>query len=183
MQVEILDIRNSKATGVMHALHRSVVMNPELSKKAKLAVVRSIFVPILIYGYESWLAFEMTFLRRIKAVTLLDKVCNSEIHHSVNVELLLFRIERSQRRWFGHVSRISQDRLPKQALSAIPNGKRPVGRPRRRRLNHIEDFRRTALNNKMKELMEDLEMQYVDCITGTATTATRTGKRELEERH
>ena len=33
----------------MHALHRSVVMKQELSQKAKLAVFRSIFVPILTY--------------------------------------------------------------------------------------------------------------------------------------
>ena len=54
------------------------------------AVFRSIFVPILTYGHESWVmiermrsrvqASEMKFLRRIKEVTLLDKVCNSEIH-------------------------------------------------------------------------------------------------------
>ena len=69
-------------------------------------------------------ASEMRFLRRIKGITLLDKVCNSEIHNSLNVESLLLRIERSQLRWFGHVSRMSQDtedRLPKPALSAIPN--------------------------------------------------------------
>ena len=63
---------------------------------------------------------------------MLVEVCNSEIHNFLNVELLLLRIVRSQLRWFGHVSRMPQERLPKQALSAIPNGKRPVGRPRLR---------------------------------------------------
>ena len=69
---------------------------------------------------------------------MLDKVRYSEIHNSLNVESLLLRIERSQLRWFGHVSRMPQERFPKQALSAIPNDKRPVGRPRLRWLNHIE---------------------------------------------
>ena len=31
---------------------------------------------------------------------------------------LLLRIERSQQRWFGHVSKMSQERLPKQTLLA-----------------------------------------------------------------
>ena len=111
-------------------------MKRELSQKAKLAVFRSIFVPILTYGHRSWVitermrsrvqASEMRFLRRIKEVTLLDKVCNSDIHNSINIESLLFCNERSQLGWFGHVSRIPQERVPKQALSAIPNGKRPV---------------------------------------------------------
>ena len=55
---------------------------------------------------------KMRFLRRIKGVTLFDKVCNSENHNSLNVESLLLRIERSQLRWFGHVSRMPQERLP-----------------------------------------------------------------------
>ena len=46
----------------------------------------------------------------------------SEIRKSLNIEPLLLRIERSQLRWFGHVSRMPQERLPKQALLA--KGKR-----------------------------------------------------------
>ena len=163
-QDEEMDIRISKAGAVMHALHRSVVMKRELSQKAKLAVFRSIFVPILTYGHESWVmtermrsrvqASEMRFLRRIKGVTLLDKVCNSEIHNSLNVESLLLRIERSQLRWFGHVSRMPQERLPKQALSAIPNGKRPVGRPRLGWINHIEDLGWNRLGLSLSEMKE-----------------------------
>ena len=67
-------------------------------------------------------ASEMRFLRRIKGVTLFNKMHRSEIQKSLNIEPLLFRIERSQLRWFGHVSRMPQERLPKQALLAKANG-------------------------------------------------------------
>ena len=71
-------------------------------------------------------ASEMRFLRRMEGVTLFNKVRSSEIRKSLNIEPLLLRIERSQLRWFGHVSRMPQERLPKQALHAQANGSRPV---------------------------------------------------------
>ena len=125
-QDEELDTRIGKASAVMRTLHYSVVMKRELSKKAKLSIFKAVFVPILTYGHESWVmtervrsqvqASEMRFLRRIEGVTLFNKVRSSEIRKSLNIEPLLLRIERSQLRWFGHVSRMPQERLLKQAL-------------------------------------------------------------------
>ena len=74
-------------------------------------------------------ASEMWFLQKIEGVTLFNKVRSSEIRKSLNIKPLLLRIERCQLRWFGHVSRMPQERLPKQALLAQANGRRPVGRP------------------------------------------------------
>ena len=150
-QDEELDIRIGKASAVMRALHYAVVMKRELTKKAKLSVFKAVFVPILTYGHESWVmtewmrsqvqASEMRFLRRIEGVTLFKKVRSSEIRKSLNIEQLLLRIKRSQLRWFGHVSRMPQEKLPKQALLAKANGRRPVGRPRTRWTDYIEDLR------------------------------------------
>ena len=64
----------------------------------------------------------MRFLRRIEGITLFNKVRSTEVRKSFNIEPLLFQIERSQLRWFGHVSRMPQERLPKQALLAKANG-------------------------------------------------------------
>ena len=134
----------------MRALHYSVVMKRELSKKAKLSIFKAVFVPILTYGHESWVmtkrvrsqvqASEMRFLGKIEGVTLFNNVRNSEIRKSLNIEPLLLQIERSQLKWFGHVSRMPQERLPKQALLAKVNGRRPVGRPRTRWTDYIEDL-------------------------------------------
>ena len=67
----------------MRALHYSVVMKRELSKKAKLSIFKAVFVPILTYGHESWVmttrmrsqvqATEIRFLRRIEGVTLFNR--------------------------------------------------------------------------------------------------------------
>ena len=159
----------------MRALHCSVVMKRELSKKAKLSIFEAIFVPILTYGHESWVmtermrsqvqASEMRFLRRIEGVTLFNKIRSSEIRKSLNIEPLLLRIERSQLRWYGHVSRMPEKRLPKQALLAKANGRRPVGRPRIRWTDYIEDHRwnRSGLHpSEMMEVMEDREVKRLN---------------------
>ena len=147
-------------------------MKRELPKKAKLSVFKAVFVPILTYGHESWVMtkrvqskakpYEMRFLRRIEGVTPFNKVRSSEIRKSLNIEPLLLWIEKSQLRWFGHVSRMPQERLPKQALLAkAKNGRRPVGRPRTRWTDYIEDlgWNRLGLRpSKMMEVMEDREV-------------------------
>ena len=81
-QDEELDTRIGKACAVMRALHYSIVMKPELSKKAKLLILETFFVPILADGHESWVMTErvhslvqepeMRFLRKIEGVTLFN---------------------------------------------------------------------------------------------------------------
>ena len=78
-----------KACAVMQALHYSVVMKRELSKKANLTIFKAVFVPILTNGNESWVmtermrsqvhTSEMSFLQKIEGVTLFNKVRSSEI--------------------------------------------------------------------------------------------------------
>ena len=70
------------------SLYRSVVVKKELSRKAKLSIYRSIYVPILTYGHELWdmtertrsqiQAAEMSFLRRVAGRSLRDRVRSSE---------------------------------------------------------------------------------------------------------
>ena len=65
---------------------------------------KTVFVPILTYGHESWVmtervrsevqASEMRFLQKIEGVTQLNKVRSSEIRKSLNIAQLLLRIER-----------------------------------------------------------------------------------------
>ena len=54
---------------------------------------------------------------------MFDKVCHIVFQESLNIESLLLRIERSQFRWFNHVSRMPQEWLFKQILYAEVNVK------------------------------------------------------------
>ena len=109
--------RIGAAGAVLRSLYRTVVTKRELSRKAKLSIYRSIFVPILTYGHEGWVmaertrsrvqAAEMSFLRRVAGVSLRDRVRSSAIREELGLEPLLLYLERSQLRWFGHLVRIT----------------------------------------------------------------------------
>ena len=85
-------------------------------------------------------AAEMGFLRRISCLTLWDKVKSADIRESLNIEALLLRLQRSQVRWYGHVTRMSQERTAKKLLCATSIGRRPRGRPRTRWRDYVEDL-------------------------------------------
>ncbi|KAI3369611.1 hypothetical protein L3Q82_025321 [Scortum barcoo] len=44
----------------MRSVYRTVVVKKELSRKAKLSIYRSIYVPTLTYGHELWVMTERT---------------------------------------------------------------------------------------------------------------------------
>ena len=68
-------------------------------------------------------ASEIRFLRQITGDTMFEKLGTTAIRESLNIESLLYRIERSQFRWFSHVSRMPQKLLPKQSLYDEMSGK------------------------------------------------------------
>ena len=73
----------------------------------------------------------------LKGVTRRDRVRNLEIRRELRVEPLLEEIERIQLRWYAHVVRMADNRLPKKYLLWQPSGSRLVGRPRKRWIDGI----------------------------------------------
>jgi len=74
-----IDTCIGKTNAVLREFCRSVATKRELANTVKLSVFKSIFVPILTYGHESWVMIEristqvqapkMRFLRRVQRVT------------------------------------------------------------------------------------------------------------------
>ena len=149
-----LDRRINQASGVARELWKTVVGNARLSQEAKLAVFKSLFRPILTYGHESWImtdrmrsrvqAAEMRFLRRIVGVTRIDRIRNTDIRETLQIEPLLLMVERQQLRWFGHVLRMPPERAVQRILMATTDERRPVGRPRTRWIDQINGLCRRA---------------------------------------
>ena len=111
----------------MQALHHSATLKHKLLQKRKLQLFKLIIVTILIYGLTERVqsqmqVSEMSFFCKIKW----NYNVSQSLQESLNIEMLLLRIERSQYRWFGHVSRMLQELLSKQTLYAKVNGRKPV---------------------------------------------------------
>uniref|UniRef100_A0A3Q3WHL4 Uncharacterized protein n=1 Tax=Mola mola TaxID=94237 RepID=A0A3Q3WHL4_MOLML len=87
----------------MWTLKLSVVVKRELSQKEKLSIYQSIYIPTLSYGRELWVVTERTR-------------SSLDIRGELGVKPLLFRIERSQLRWFGHLVRMPPGCFPQEAV-------------------------------------------------------------------
>uniref|UniRef100_A0A8C2ZC47 Reverse transcriptase domain-containing protein n=1 Tax=Cyclopterus lumpus TaxID=8103 RepID=A0A8C2ZC47_CYCLU len=157
-----IDRRIGAAAAVKQALYRSVLVKRELSRKAKLSIYWSVYVPTLTYGHELWVATErtrsriqaaeMSFLRRVAGLSLRDRVRSSDIRGELGVESLLLRVQRSQLRWFGHLVRMPPGRLPLEVFRARPTGRRPRGRPRTRWRDYISRLALERLGIPQNEL-------------------------------
>jgi hypothetical protein len=101
-----------------------------------------------LYGCETWSltlreehilrVFENRVLRRIfgpkrDAVTgEWRKLHNEELHNLYSSPDIIRQVKSRRMRWAGHVARMGEDRKLYKVFVGKPEGKRPLGRPRRR---------------------------------------------------
>jgi hypothetical protein len=88
--------------------------------------------------------FENRVLRRIFGPTRdgvtggWTKLHNEELHNLYSSPSIIRIIKSRGMRWAGHVARIGEKRNVYRLLVGKPEGKRPLGRPRRRWINNIK---------------------------------------------
>ena len=66
---------------------------------------------------------------------------NQCIKQKTGAQNIVKKIKEYQEKWLQHVQRMDTNRLPKQALQYKPNGRKNIGRPRKRWRDqlHLED--------------------------------------------
>jgi hypothetical protein len=109
---------------------------------------------VVLYGCETWSltvreehklrVFENRVLRRIfgskrDGVTGRWRKLHNEELHNLYSSPSIFRIIKSKRmRWAGHLARMGEKRNAYRLLVGKPEGKRPLGRRRRRWIDNIK---------------------------------------------
>jgi hypothetical protein len=118
-----------------------------------MRIYKTIILPVVLYGCESWSLtlserhrlgmFENRVLRRIigskrDEVTGEWRILHDEELHDLNSSPSIIRIMKARRmRWTGHVARMGEKMNAYRLLVGKPEGRRPLGRPRRRWMNNI----------------------------------------------
>ncbi|KAF6212004.1 hypothetical protein GE061_012522 [Apolygus lucorum] len=148
-QDQEINTRIAATSRLYHAMGRGCIGKREVSKRTKVAVYKSVYVPTLIHSSESWTttsrhtsriqASEMRYLRRVEGKSRRDRVRNQTIRSNLHVDPLNRRVEEAQLRWFGHVVRMPDHRQPRMAWEARFPGRRSIGRPRRRWEENVQD--------------------------------------------
>jgi hypothetical protein len=86
------------------------------------------------------LAFKTSFSNYIcnKNTGGLRKLHNEELHDLYSSPRIIRIIKSRKMRWAGHVARMGEKRNAYRLLVGTPEGKRPLGRPRRRWMDNIK---------------------------------------------
>jgi hypothetical protein len=123
-----------------------------LSKNLKIRIYKTIILPVVLYGCETrsltlreehrLRVFENRVLtifgpKRDEVTGEWRKLHNEELQDLYSSPSIIRIIKSRRMRWAGHVARIGEKRNAYRLMVGKPEGKRPLGRPRRRWVDNI----------------------------------------------
>jgi len=77
-------------------------------------------------------AAEMKLLRPLAGYTLYDHKTNDYIHREPQITGILDKIDEYRQNWLLHLQRMPQNRIPLKSYHYRPQGRRRIGRPKKR---------------------------------------------------
>jgi hypothetical protein len=120
----------------------------------KIKIYRTIILPMVLYGCETWSltlreerrlrVFENRVLRRVfgpkrdEVTWEWRKLHNEELNDLYSLSNIVRVVKSRRMRRAGFMARMGEDRGVHRVLVGKPEGKRPLGRPRRRWDNNIK---------------------------------------------
>ncbi|KAJ4450924.1 hypothetical protein ANN_02359 [Periplaneta americana] len=119
-----------------------------LSKNLNVRIYKIVILPAVLHGCDTWTltlreeqrlrVFENKVLRKIFGAKKEEvteewrKLHNAELHALYSSPHIIRNIKSRRLRWAGHVARMGESRNAYRVSIGRPEGKRPLGRPRRR---------------------------------------------------
>ncbi|KAJ4434404.1 hypothetical protein ANN_22965 [Periplaneta americana] len=146
-------------------LLHNCAMSSLLSKNLKVRIYKTVILPVVLYGCETWTltlreeqrlrVFENKVLRKIFGAKSDEvtgdwrKLHNAELHALYSSPDIIRNIKSRRLRWAGHVARMGESRNAYRVLVGRSEGKRPLGRPRRRWEDNIKmDLREVRYDSR-----------------------------------
>ncbi|KAJ4450377.1 hypothetical protein ANN_01798 [Periplaneta americana] len=136
-----------------------------LSRNLKVRIYKTVILPVVLYGCETWTltlieehrlrVFENKVLRKIfgaqrdEVIGKWRKLHNTELHALYSSPDVIRNIKSRRLRWAGHVAGMGESRNAYRVLVGRPEGKRPLGSPRRRWEDNIKmDLREVGYDDR-----------------------------------
>ena len=164
---------------------RNVWRNPAYSLQLKLRLFNSNVLSVLMYGCESWAltkqlekriqGFENICLRRILGIQWTDKLTNASIREKTKQPLVIDRIVTNRWRYWGHMVRMGEGRLPHDVWCWVPSGIRRRGR-QKTTLGKCLEKDAALLRSSLEELWSKAQERSSWRGTVVALCASRRGK-------
>ena len=107
-----------------------------------LKIYNNLVWPTFLYGSENWTLTalkrrrteeaEMKLLRPLASYTLYDHKSNDSVRRKLQTECILDKIDEYRRNWFLQSQRMPPNRIPLKSYHYRPQGRRTIGRPKKR---------------------------------------------------
>jgi len=114
----------------------------KVRKETILKIYNTLVLPTFLYWSENLTltaserrrieAVEMKLLRPQAGYTLYDHKINDYIRSELQITGILDKIDEYRRNWFQHLQRMPQNRIPLKSYHYRPQGRRTIGRPKKR---------------------------------------------------
>ena len=118
-----------------------VISDKNMPRNLKIKLYMTVIRRVLLYEAECWTVrkkeeqilekTEMRMLRRIKGVTLRDRVKSVDIRKELGVSSIQEKVREMRLRWYGYMQRMEEHEVRAVGDMVVP-GKRPRGRTKGR---------------------------------------------------
>ena len=143
MHIDEVTARTAKTSVAFGRLRTNVWERNGIRLDTKLKVYKTVVLPTLLYACETWAVyqrhakklnhFHFSCLRKLLKISWQDKIPDTEVLKKAKMQSVHAVLKLAQLRWTGHVTRMPDERLPKNVFyGEMQEGKRSQGGQKKR---------------------------------------------------